>query len=285
MSAALRHETIRANGINLHCATAGSGRPVILLHGFPESWYCWRDVIPRLATRFRVIAPDMRGYGDSDKPPRVRDYRIDALTADVAGLIAAIGEKKAHVVGHDWGGAVAWDVAMRRPEVVDRLAVLNAPHPKIFSRKLWTPRQLAKSWYMFAFQIPGLAERMFRANDAKRAERAFRGWAIRKDAFSDEAIRVFKDNILKNIGPMVSYYRASFRSPRTLLSVRNVKIAAPTLLIWAEEDKALGKELTDGLEPLFTGPFKKVYIPHCSHWVIEEQPERVSELLLEHLSA
>ncbi|MGH7820276.1 MAG: alpha/beta fold hydrolase [Candidatus Binatia bacterium] len=282
-----RHDFVEANGVRLHYVTAGEGPLVVLLHGFPQFWYGWRHQIPALATKFRVVAPDMRGYNESDKPPRIVDYRIDTLAADVAALVRALGAEKAHVVGHDWGGGVAWATALAHPEAVDRLAVLNCPHPKIFGRAIRSSlRQLLRSWYMFFFQIPGLPEWLFLVNDSMIVDRSFRDWAIRKEAFTDEDLREFKRALRKPgaLTAMINYYRAAFRNRGVMDALAERKIASPTLLVWAENDRALGKELTHGMEPLFTGGFRIHYVPNCSHWVNEEQPDLVNRLLVEHLS-
>src|SRR5438128_2134073 len=153
------HSRVTVNGVGLHLVEAGQGPPVVLLHGFPEFWYSWRRQIPALAeSGFRVVAPDQRGYGQSGKPRGWRAYRIENLAQDVADLIAHLGEERAHVVGHDWGGGTAWATAMLHAERVASLAILNVPHPERMLRALRTPRQLAKSWYIFFFQIPWLPE-------------------------------------------------------------------------------------------------------------------------------
>src|SRR3954451_16988189 len=160
----LQDRDVTVNGVRLHYVETGEGPLVVLLHGFPEFWWTWRHQIPALAAAgFRVVALDMRGYAESGKPPRWQDYRMEILAADVARLIAALGEERAHVVGHDWGAAVAWMVATLHPERVERLAILNVPHPARMERALRTsPRQLLHSWYMFFFQIPWLPERLMR---------------------------------------------------------------------------------------------------------------------------
>src|SRR5439155_4314114 len=136
-----RHEIVEAAGVRFHTVSAGSGPLVLLLHGFPQTWWCWRTVLPGLAAAgFRAVAIDLKGYGESDKPPRVREYRLPRLSAEVGALIGKLGSDKAHVVGHDWGGALAWDLARRLPGRVDKLVVLNAPHPAIFARRVWRPR-------------------------------------------------------------------------------------------------------------------------------------------------
>src|SRR5205807_2242388 len=142
-----------------------SGPPAVLLHGFPEFWYSWRHQLPALAAAgFRVIAPDMRGYNLSAKPPGIRSYCLEALTGDVVGLVRHLGYERAVIAGHDWGGAVAWHTALTRPDVVERLVILNSPHPATFLRELRTFAQLRKSWYMFFFQLPLLPELMIRRN-------------------------------------------------------------------------------------------------------------------------
>ena len=146
---------VRVNGVRLHCVVEGEGPLVLLLHGFPETSHAWRKQIPALANRFRVVAPDLRGYGGSDKPKGVAAYRGSVLADDIAALIHEFGAARAHVAGHDWGGGVAWSLAMLRPDAVDRLVVLNCPHPVVMQQALrssWT--QIRKSWYIFAFQMP-----------------------------------------------------------------------------------------------------------------------------------
>jgi pimeloyl-ACP methyl ester carboxylesterase len=300
------HRMVETNGVRLHCVTAGDGPLVVLLHGFPECWYSWRHQIAALAPHFCVVAPDLRGYGDSERPPGVASYRLPLLVADVRGLLDAFGARDAVIVGHDWGGAVAWTFAMEHPAFTSRLVVMNCPHPTIFARHLAAnPRQLLRSWYMFFFQIPWLPEQVVRLGDYAAIERAFRGMARRKDAFTDEDIHILKEALAKPgaLTAAINYYRAAFRSedaaallpgPLRWLSERlgrpvreptpAPRIAAPTLLIWAEDDVALGKELTDGMEPLFSGPFTLRYVPQCSHWVQQEQPEVVNRYLLEFLA-
>jgi len=150
------------NGVRLHVLTAGEPADplVVLLHGFPEFWYGWREYIDAFVDAgYRVIVPDQRGYNRSEKPDGIGQYRLPKLSGDVAGLIESEGKASAHVVGHDWGATVAWDLALRRPTVLDRLGIINVPHPTVFQQTLRSnPRQLAKSWYMFYFQLPRLPE-------------------------------------------------------------------------------------------------------------------------------
>lgn len=282
------HCDIDVGEVRLHCVTQGEGPLVVLLHGFPEFWYSWRYQIPYLARRFKVVAPDMRGYNLSDKPPRVSDYSLDKLAGDVKGLIEAFGETDAHVVGHDWGGAVAWSFAMAYPDYVAKLAVLNAPHPAAFAKNIMSnPRQMMRSWYMFFFQIPVLPEMLLKGMGGYMLKRSFTDWAIDKQAFSDDDLEILAGaaSMPGALTGGMNYYRALTRNLKALSTMRGEvpKIKSPTLLIWAQDDRALGMELTYGLEPYFENGITVRYIPECSHWVQQEQPEVVNELLGEFL--
>lgn len=282
----IKHEFIEANGIRFHYVTAGKGPLVILLHGFPEFWYGWRHQIPALAEHFQVVAPDLRGYGQTERPIGVQAYSPRILADDIAALVHGLGHEKAHIVGHDWGGGVAWNVARNHPEVVDRLVVLNCPHPAIFGQKLrnsW--KQIKKSWYIFFFQIPYLPEMMFKTNLKKMVEKVFVKSARNKNIFTDNDLEQYRAALEKPgaLTAALNYYRAVFRSPEKKSSLKK-QISAPTLLIWGEDDMALGKELTYNMEPLFSGNFLIEYVPNCSHWVNEEKPDLVNQLLIDFLS-
>ncbi|MDO3648233.1 alpha/beta fold hydrolase [Nocardia mangyaensis] len=282
-----QHRSVLANGIHFHLVEAGSGPLVVLLHGFPQSWYSWRHQIPALAQHFRVVAVDMRGYGGTDRPSAVADYRVTALTSDVAALIHTLGEEKAHVVGHDWGGIVAWAFAVRYPEMVDRLGLLNYPDPVLFAKALRSnPRQLMRSWYMFFFQLPWLPELTMRRREGIPLVSAmFRDMAVCAGTFTEADLTEYRRNILAPgaASAMINYYRAAFRYFRTLH--RADPVTAPTMVVWAENDIALGNELTRDLPGRFSGPFRIEYVPDSSHWVHEEHPALVSRLLSEHLRA
>jgi len=283
-----KSEFVNVNGIRMHYITAGKGPLLILLHGFPQSSYAWRHQLPALTHHFQVVAPDLRGYGQTEKPRNVSDYRTSQLTADIVGLIHALGHESAHIVGHDWGGVVAWKLALEYPEVINRLVVLNAPHPHIFSRVLRSSRkQIMRSWYIFFFQIPYVPELVFKLFSKKLLNSLFRGSSIRKDTFSDVDIEKYHQALTEPgaITAALNYYRAAFHKVPTeeKSEKKNKKIAAPTLLIWGEADTALGKELTYGMEQQFEGPFHIQYIPNCSHWVNEEQPELVNRALIDFL--
>src|SRR4051794_34874601 len=183
---AIVHRYADLGHIRLHYAEAGAGPLIVLLHGFPEFWYSWRHQLPALAAAgYRVVAPDLRGYNLSGKPRSVRAYRLRELAHDVAALIRYCGSERAVVVGHDWGGGVAWGVAMRHPALLSRLVILNCPHPVALQRALRTPQQLRRSWYIFFFQLPWLPEASLRAGDFAGLRRLLRTAPLRPDAFTD----------------------------------------------------------------------------------------------------
>ncbi|HYV22445.1 MAG TPA: alpha/beta hydrolase [Candidatus Bathyarchaeia archaeon] len=272
---------VSVNGVRLHCVVEGEGPLVLLLHGFPETSHAWRKQLPALAKRFRVVTPDLRGYGRSDKPRGIDAYRTSVLADDIAALIREFGTERAHVVGHDWGGGVAWSLAILRPEVIDRLVVLNCPHPAVMRRVLrssWT--QVRKSWYIFAFQLPWLPEWALSREGAKAVKNALRR-SSKPGTFSeadlDEYARAFSAPGAATAA--INYYRAALRS-----RLPSAKIKAQTLVIWAEDDFALGIELTRGMDALFETKPRVEYVPDTSHWVMEERPEVVNRLLLEFLA-
>ena len=282
----LTHGSAYVNGVRLHYVTQGEGKLVILLHGFPEFWYSWRHQIPALARHFKVVAPDMRGYNESEKPVGVANYHIDRLTADVMSLIRAFGEERAIIIGHDWGGGVAWAFGANYSQATERLVVLNCPHPAAFQKQLKANRsQLRRSWYIFYFQIPWLPELGLRLFRGRLVEQAFRGMAIRKEAFPAAELHKYAEALAKPgaARAAINYYRAAFRHRLKNGELEFAQISSPTLLIWGEDDSALGKELTYDMDEYFTGSFEIKYIPQCSHWVQQEQPELVNQHLLEFL--
>jgi pimeloyl-ACP methyl ester carboxylesterase len=273
-------------GVRLHYVEAGpaDGLPVVLLHGFPEFWYSWRRQLPALAAAgLRAIAPDMRGYNLSDKPRGRRAYDTDRLADDVAGLIGSLGVESAHVVGHDWGGVAAYATAMRHPEVVRRLVVLNVPHPARMIAALRTVRQLRRSWYVFMFQIPALPERLLAHDDYAFAKRSLRAGAAR-GAFGNEDLELYAQAWSQPgaLTGMLNYYRAiPLRTPGQTLAAMT-PIVAPTLVIWGERDRYIGSELAEP-EPRWVPDVRVQRIPDATHWVQHEAPERVNELLVEFL--
>ncbi len=274
------------DGVQLHAVVAGpeDGPLAVLLHGFPECWYSWRHQIPVLAEAgYRVVVPDQRGYNLSDKPKGLHHYQIDRLIADLLALIRALGRQQAVVVGHDWGGVVAWRLAMDYPEAVDKLVVMNGPHPVALAKALKRDKaQRLRSWYMFFFQVPRLPEALLALSPRGTARLFFRSVAVRRRAFSDADLEVMAAALAqpRALGCMIDWYRAGFRFKP---GKRASPIEGPALLIWAEDDVALGKPLTYGLERWV--PHLQIhYIAHCGHWVQNEAAQEVNRRLMEFLS-
>ncbi len=278
------HHYVDLDQVRLHYVELGHGPLVILLHGFPESWYSWRYQIPALAAAgFRAVAPDMRGYNLSSKPAGITAYSSEHLSADIAGLIRSLGAERAMVVGHDWGAVVAWAVAMRFPEMVERLAILNVPHPIRFMQGLRTWQQLRKSWYIFFFQIPWLPEASARASKYALFREVFRSDPVRQDAYTEEDIDRTIEAIARPgaLTAMINYYRAAFRVPRS--PGRITRIDAPTLVIWGDQDNYLGKELAE--PPAKLVPNARVeHLPDASHWVHADRLGHVNQLLIDFFS-
>jgi pimeloyl-ACP methyl ester carboxylesterase len=259
---------------------------VVLLHGFPEFWYSWRHQIPALAAAgFRVLAPDLRGYNRSAKPLGVQAYRIEALTADVACLIRHAGASSAAVVGHDWGGVVAWHLSLHHPQAVEKLIVLNAPHPAAFRRELRRGLgQWLRSWYILFFQLPWLPEELLRAGNGAMLARMLRRQPVRRGAFSEADIHLYRKALARPgaLTAALNYYRAAFmRGPR-LSAEAERPVRTPTLLIWGERDSFLGPRLTEGLEK-WVPDLRVQRLADAGHWVQNEVPERVNELMIDFL--
>jgi len=290
-----RFEKIKLkSGLNMQVARAGqgAGKPlIVMLHGFPECWYSWRHQIRALAPHFECVAPDLRGYGETEAPIGIENYSLDKLVGDVADLIEACGHRGAIVMAHDWGGAIAWAAALQRPEIVERLIVMNCPHLKKFrDNLLGNPRQMLKSWYILFFQIPWLPEALLRARDFAAIKRILRDSAVQKSAFSDEDLAHFCAAFRNrySMTAAINYYRALFRENvrhRKEPEWMERKISAPTMVIWGEQDVALRKELTFGMKELFTGSFEIHYVSDSGHWVQQEKPEVVNEHLLKFLTS
>jgi pimeloyl-ACP methyl ester carboxylesterase len=284
------HREANVGGIRFHWVEQGEGPLVVLLHGFPEFWYAWRHQIPALAAAgYRVVAPDLRGYNLSEKPAGVRAYRIEALLGDLAGLIAVLGaeqgDARAHVVGHDWGGAFAWYAPFFHPERLLSLTLLNAPHPLAFVRELRrSAEQRRRSAYFFFFQLPLLPERKVRANGFAVVGKMLRRDPVTKGAFSDEDIRLYTEAIARPgaLTAALNYYRAALRY-RPRVRGRKWPAGLQTLVVWGERDRYLGTGLLDGLER-WVPDLAVERIPDASHWVQADAPARVNELLIRFVS-
>ena len=299
-----RHETAHLPGVELHYVAVdadpeavdhptGDAPLVVLLHGFPEFWYAWRYQFDAIADAgYRVVAPDMRGYNRSAQPGGVDNYAPGTLVGDVRALVEHLGYAQADVVGHDWGGAIAWETAIRDPDLVRRLAILNAPHPTAYRDLLKrSPEQLLKSWYVFLFQLPWVPEQVLQADDYRVVEELLTETAA-PGAFTEQDVQRYKDAMARSgdlSGP-VNYYRAIARETvrNEVLSLlpdaveRNGHVDAPTLVVWGEQDQALSVKLLDGLDE-FVPDLRVERLPDASHWVQADAPEEVNAALREFL--
>jgi epoxide hydrolase 4 len=251
---------------------------VILLHGFPDFWRGWRRQIPALAEAgLRVVAPDMRGYHRSDRPPTLSAYAMRRLVADVLGLIDALGADRVHLAGHDWGGVIAWYLAMSHPQRVDRLVIANAPHPAAFRRELKRGGQLLRSWYAGFFQLPLIPEWILGRDHCAAIGRIFRRSPERPGAFSEADIAAYRDAAADPgaLRAMIAYYRAALRHP----APRQGTVGAPTLLIWGEKDRALSPRLTVGLER-WVPELSVLRIAEAGHWVMADAPDQVNAAMV-----
>jgi pimeloyl-ACP methyl ester carboxylesterase len=265
--------------VQMHYVEAGEGPLVVLLHGFPEFWYGWRLQIKALAAAgFRVVAPDMRGYNLSSRPDGVGDYALEKLAGDVRDLVHERGAESALLAGHDWGGSVAWATAMTHPEIVDRLAILNAAHPRKLSQGLHHPGQLRKSWYFFFFALPDLPDSVVHANN----------WHFFRHFLHDAHPAFTAEEMDRYIeawsqpgaaSGMINYYRSSVRTPAKKAEAAIHPIKAPTLVIWGQRDAYLGQELAEPEHDDVPGLERVERLPDASHWVHHDEAERVTQLL------
>ncbi len=265
--------------VQLHYVEAGEGPLVVLLHGFPEFWYGWRlQIQPLAAAGFHVVAPDMRGYNLSSRPDGADAYDTAKLAADVRGLVHERGAESALLVGHDWGGTAAWATAMNHPEVVDRLAILNAAHPRKLSQGLHHPDQLRRSWYFFFFALPELPEGVVHANDWH----FFRHFLQDADpAFTPEEIKHYVEAWSQPGAAtgMINYYRSSVRQSQKRAQEALRPIEAPTLVIWGQDDRYLGPELAEPDQNDVPNLDRVERVPDASHWVHHDQAELVTRML------
>ncbi len=267
----IEEKYIKINGITLHTIITGSGEPLILLHGFPDFWYGWKNIILGLKDKFQLIVPDMRGYNLSDKPDGIENYKLDILIEDIKGLSEKLGFTKFNLAGHDWGGMVSWALAEKYPEILKKLIILNAPHPKIF-RKLITKDndQKKASGYIVRFLKEG--ESFLFENNFQALQLSVFGTAKNKKAFSEfdkeKYIEAWSQPGALTGG--VNYYKAN-RSYEEWSGIINV----PTLVIFGMKDIFVLPKVLEGLED-FIKDLKIVRIENASHWVMHDDPELVN---------
>lgn len=266
---------LRLNGLRYHVLDAGQGRPVLLLHGFPDTSALWRRQIDALTgAGFRTIAPDLRGRGKTERPPNVADYALALIVRDVVALLDALEIRRAHVVGHDWGAAVAWLVAALFPERVDHLVAISVGYPGAAGR----PRleDLQKGWYRLLLQFEGVAEKLMQQDD----------WYLLRELLQGggDVDRYLAD--LSEPGALTAgfnWYRANL-PPERLLSARELPpIQAPTLGIWSTGDHYLTERAMVASAAKVTGTWKYVRIEGASHWIPLDEPDVLNRLLLEFL--
>lgn len=284
----LKHEYAEVNGVRLHYATAGQGKLILFLHGFPEFWYAWRKQLEEFGRDHQAVAVDMRGYNLSSKPAEVEKYRIDLLVEDVRALAERLGHKKLALVGHDWGGAVAWAFAIAHPEYVDRLIIINAPHPGVFERELReNPAQQKASQYMLLFRSPQ-AEATLSADNYARFADGILGEGIQQGYFNEEDRKAYIE-AWSQPGALtggLNYYRAARVGPPSggeqpkAFIPGSLEVKAPTLVIWGEKDPYL---LTGNLEGLdaFVPKLTVKRVPDAAHWIVHEKPDLVNRYIRE----
>ncbi|MBV8849724.1 MAG: alpha/beta fold hydrolase [Methylobacteriaceae bacterium] len=279
--------SVNANGIAFACDECGHGDDIaLLLHGFPEARFSWRhQLMPLARLGWHVIAPDMRGYGDTTRPSDRAAYELRHLVDDVAALFSALGARRKLLIGHDWGAVIAWSVAIARAVPLDTLIVMNVPHPDVFRRVIrhsWAQR--LRSWYVLFFQLPWLPEAALTYAGARAVERVFTGMAQNPDAFPPDVLARYRANATRPgaMTAMLNYYRANALA--FVKSAPSPPVQVPTLMIWGEHDVALGLELTEGYDGL-VDDFTLRRLPQASHWVQQDAPDAVNAAMEEWLNA
>ena len=289
------HYAALANGITLHYAACGSGPLLLFVHGFPEFWYEWKDQLLELGQDYRAVAPDLRGYNLSSKPAEVSAYRAKHLVEDLRLLLEHLGVQRCVMIAHDWGGAIAWSFAIAHPQRVEKLIIINAPHPAIFSRELRdNPAQQAASAYMNLFRSDKAERVLSEAGYARLMRMTLDAWADNGGAATPDDRRAYLE-AWSQPGALtggLNYYRASplhppedgAPPPPALDQAPDAfRVRTPTLVIWGERDQALLTGNLDGLGA-HVEQLRVARIPEGSHWVVHEQPARVARLIREFLA-
>jgi len=283
----LKHDFAEVNGVRLHYVSAGTGPLMLFVHGFPQFWYAWHELLPEFGRTHHAVAPDMRGVNLSGKPAGVKAYHVTQQTEDLRALMRHLGHDTCILVGHDWGGACAWHFASQHPDEVEKLVIVNAPHPVMFARELRSnPQQRKASDYMALFQLDK-AERVLAEDAFRRLAYFFREWGGGGGAKPDAATLAIYKQAWAQPGALaasLNYYRASPLYPATppervpALRAGDFTVRVPTLVIWGDSDTALLPQLLEGLEQCVPG-VRIEHIPEGSHWVIHEFPQRVTALI------
>jgi pimeloyl-ACP methyl ester carboxylesterase len=272
--------------VRLHYARAGDGQKlIVLLHGFPECWYSWRHQLSALSDYYTVVAPDLRGYNQSEKPSGIGNYKIDMLADDILGLIDHLGKGKAAVIGHDWGASIAWSIGFRHPEYLSHLGALQVPPASVWKRNL-SAKQLFASWYMFFFQLPWLPEYLLSANNFRMLRNAMRHSTARPGVFTDEDLDVYERGWKEDgaLTAMLNYYRANlFDRLRSSSSVSR-KISVPSLFIYGQQDTALVPDTVQHIGDVIDAKFDEFFLPTSGHWVQQEEPETVTQIIRDFLT-
>lgn len=253
------------------------GPVAVLLHGFPQRATSWARMAPLLhAAGVRTVAPDQRGYSRGARPRGRSSYRMSRLVQDVVALVEALGRDRVHLVGHDWGAAVAWALAASRPDLVATLTSVSVPHPGAMVRSLKSLDQLRRSWYMGFFQLPWVPEQLLSSRRGA-VERALRRGGMPPDALARVWPEIVDDGAL---GGALSWYRAMpFSDPHVLRG----RVRVPTTHVWSERDVALGREGADLTGSYVDAPYRLEVLPGVSHWIPDEAPDRLAEIVLERL--
>lgn len=278
------------NGVRLHYVSHGAGPLIMFLHGFPEFWYTWKNQLAEFGKDHCAVAPDLRGYNLSAKPAELEQYRIEHLVEDVRALAEQLGYARFTLVGHDWGGVVAWAFALAHPDGLDKLIAINAPHPAIFARELRrNPAQQQASQYMFIFRSPQ-AEELLMADNCRRLVGMVMGRGLEQGYFNETDRRAYIEAWTQPgaLTGGLNYYRAARLGPLTgddetgesnrIANSESLVVRVPTLVIWGEQDTALLTGNLDGLDQ-FVPDLTIKRIPDGTHWVIHEHPEQVHALI------
>ncbi|XP_075714904.1 epoxide hydrolase 3-like isoform X2 [Rhinoderma darwinii] len=282
------HIRITKSGIRIHYVASGEkGNPLmLLLHGFPENWFSWRYQLDEFSRDYWTVAVDLRGFGGSDAPPELRDYRMESLLQDIQDIITGLGYSDCILVGHDWGGTLAWTFAVRHHNMVSRLIVMNAPHPSAFhDYVLAHPSQLFSSRYVFLFQLPVLPEILLSLGDFEYIRKplidASMGIQNEERRLSKEEIEafVYYPSQRGALTPALNYYRNLFG----FFPVKAQDVLVPTLLLWGEQDTFLEAAMVPEMQQYVRAPFQAEIIPNASHWLQQDQPEEVNKIMWDFL--